>query len=55
MRRWHVEFERLVPAAHQDLLEFLGFEDEEVASLREGFRAWQQGPLDAVLSFAAGC
>ncbi len=38
MRRWHVEFERLSPAAHQDFLESLGLEDEEITRIREGSR-----------------
>lgn len=38
MCRWHVEFERLSPAAHQDFLESLGLEDDEIASIREGSR-----------------
>ncbi len=38
MHRWHVEFERLSPAAHQDFLESLGLGTEEVARIREGSR-----------------
>jgi len=34
MRRWHVEFERLSPQAHQDFLESLGIEDQEVTRIR---------------------
>ena len=34
MTRWHVEFERLAPAAHQDFLESLGIGDEEIARIR---------------------
>jgi DNA-binding transcriptional MerR regulator len=34
MRRWHVEFERLSPEAHQDFLESLGIGDEEVSRIR---------------------
>ncbi len=39
MRRWHVEFERLSPAAHQDFLESLGLEDDEIGRIREGSRS----------------
>ena len=39
MRRWHVEFERLSPRAHQDFLESLGLEDGEVTRIREWSRA----------------
>lgn len=38
MHRWHVEFERLSPAAHQDFLESLGLEAPEIARIREGSR-----------------
>jgi DNA-binding transcriptional MerR regulator len=34
MRRWHVEFERLSPEAHQDFLESLGIGDHEIAHIR---------------------
>ena len=39
MARWHVEFERLSPEAHQDFLESLGLEDEEIDRIREWSRA----------------
>ncbi len=39
MRRWHVEFERLSPAAHQDFLESLGLGDTEIARIRDGARS----------------
>ncbi len=39
MGRWHVEFERLSPEAHQDFLESLGLGDDEIASIRQGSRA----------------
>lgn len=39
MRRWHVEFERLSPGAHQDFLESLGIEGDEIARIRDGSRA----------------
>lgn len=34
MRRWHVEFERQAPEAHQEFLESLGIDAEEVAAIR---------------------
>lgn len=34
MRRWHVEFERQAPEAHQEFLESLGIEAEEAAAIR---------------------
>ncbi len=39
MHTWHVEFERLAPAAHQDFLESLGLADGEIARIREGSRS----------------
>ena len=38
MRRWHVEFEASAPAAHQDFLESLGLEAEEVDRIRSWSR-----------------
>jgi DNA-binding transcriptional MerR regulator len=38
MRRWHVEFERLSPEAHQDFLESLGLENEEIGRIRQWSR-----------------
>ena len=38
MARWHVEFERLSPEAHQDFLENLGLGDEEIDRIREWSR-----------------
>lgn len=35
MRRWHVEFERMSPEAHQDFLEALGIEPAEIECIRE--------------------
>ena len=35
MERWHVEFERLAPEAHQDFLESLGLGTEEIARIRD--------------------
>jgi DNA-binding transcriptional MerR regulator len=34
MHRWHVEFERMAPKAHQDFLESLGLPKTEVARIR---------------------
>jgi len=38
MQRWHVEFERLAPGAHQDFLESLGIAEAEIASIRDRSR-----------------
>lgn len=38
MHRWHIEFERSLPAAHTDFLESLGIDDEEVARIK----AWSK-------------
>lgn len=38
MKRWHVEFERSSPNAHQEFLESLAIEPEEIASIREWSR-----------------
>ena len=38
MRRWHVEFERLAPVAHEDFLAALGLPAREVAAIRERSR-----------------
>ena len=35
MDRWHVEFERLSPEAHQDFLEALGMQPQEITELRK--------------------
>lgn len=34
MERWHVEFEKMSPEAHQDFLESLGIQEEEIKSIR---------------------
>lgn len=39
MHKWHVEFEKMSPEAHQDFLESLGIEMEEIAAIR----AWSRG------------
>jgi DNA-binding transcriptional MerR regulator len=38
MRRWHIEFERMAPEAHQDFLESLGLPRAEVARIRRWAR-----------------
>lgn len=38
MGRWHQEFERLTPEAHQDFLESLGLDDNEIARIRKWSR-----------------
>jgi len=38
MQRWHVEFERLAPEAHQDFLESLGIPAREVDAIRRWAR-----------------
>jgi DNA-binding transcriptional MerR regulator len=39
MRRWHVEFERHSPEAHQDFLESLGIDHAEIVRIREWSRS----------------
>lgn len=38
MKNWHVEFERTSPEAHQDFLESLGIEKDEVSAIRDWSR-----------------
>ncbi|MFQ5526347.1 MAG: MerR family transcriptional regulator [Thermoanaerobaculia bacterium] len=38
MMRWHIEFERLAPEAHQDFLESLGLCEPEIERIRESSR-----------------
>ncbi len=38
MHRWHVEFERMAPKAHQDFLESLGLPPPEIARIRRWSR-----------------
>ncbi|MES9824139.1 MAG: MerR family transcriptional regulator [Candidatus Thiodiazotropha endolucinida] len=40
MRNWHIEFEKSSPEAHQDFLESIGIESDEIASIRE----WSSNP-----------
>jgi len=35
MQKWHIEFERMSPEAHQDFLESIGIVEEEIVSIRE--------------------
>ncbi len=34
MQSWHIEFERMSPEAHQDFLESIGIEKEEITAIR---------------------
>lgn len=43
MQRWHVEFERLSPEAHQDFLESLGLGEEEIKRIRRRSREARSG------------
>ena len=38
MRNWHVEFEKTSPEAHQDFLESIGIEKNEIDLIREWSR-----------------
>jgi DNA-binding transcriptional MerR regulator len=38
MEKWHMEFEKLSPEAHQDFLESLGIKEEEIKSIRKQAR-----------------
>jgi len=35
MEKWHIEFEKISPEAHQDFLESLGINEEEIFSIRK--------------------
>jgi hypothetical protein len=35
MKNWHIEFEKTSPEGHQDFLESIGIEEDEVAEIRE--------------------
>jgi MerR family transcriptional regulator, thiopeptide resistance regulator len=39
MQNWHIEFERMSPEAHQDFLESIGIEKDEIASIRKWSKA----------------
>ncbi len=38
MKNWHVQFEKMEPDAHQEFLESLGIESEEIKKIREWSR-----------------
>ena len=38
MRNWHSQFEKMEPEAHQEFLESLGIESEEIVKIRERSR-----------------
>ena len=38
MERWHVEFEKMSPEAHQDFLESIGIKGDEVEAIRQWSR-----------------
>ena len=35
MRNWHIAFEKTSPEAHQDFLESIGLEDDEILAIRD--------------------
>lgn len=35
MEKWHIEFEKMSPEAHQDFLESLGIKEKEIISIRK--------------------
>jgi len=35
MKNWHIEFEKTSPEAHQDFLESIGIENDEIKSIRD--------------------
>ena len=39
MKNWHVEFEKNSPAAHQDFLESIGIDKDEIVAIRDWSRA----------------
>jgi DNA-binding transcriptional MerR regulator len=39
MKNWHVEFEKTSPEAHQDFLESIGIEQDEIKSIRNWSKA----------------
>ena len=47
MRRWHIEFERTSPQAHQGFLESLGIAEKEIDEIRHWSRAAQQDNIDS--------
>ncbi|MGD2119889.1 MAG: MerR family transcriptional regulator [Chromatiales bacterium] len=43
MHRWHVEFEKMSPAAHQEFLQSIGIGQAEIAQIRD----WSRNDLDS--------
>jgi len=43
MKKWHVEFEQTSPESHQDFLESLGIEEDEIRLIREWSRSNENG------------
>lgn len=43
MQQWHIQFERMMPEAHQDFLESINIDNEEVNEIR----SWSQQALQA--------
>jgi DNA-binding transcriptional MerR regulator len=41
MKNWHIAFEKSSPEAHQDFLESIGIQSDEIASIRE----WSQSSI----------
>ena len=39
MQNWHIEFERMSPEAHQDFLESIGIEKDEINAIRKWSKA----------------
>ena len=39
MHRWHIQFEKMEPEAHQEFLESLGIEAAEIGRIRDWARA----------------
>ena len=35
MKKWHIEFERWSPEGHQDFLESIGMEKNQIKTIRE--------------------
>jgi len=47
MKKWHIEFEKTSPEAHQDFLESIGIESDEIAMIRE----WSKGGHESAAGF----
>jgi hypothetical protein len=39
MKNWHIEFEKTSPEAHQDFLESIGIEQDEIKTIRNWSKA----------------